>query len=206
MNHLLVFPLDTKPYLGDIGNDCAGMSRSGADVGNGELRGGCSRGFPNGLEFSLQFVNGRCLYPENNQASLGAKLVAAVDICRTDLSKYTISNTGNLRHVKTGFCVQPEEDDVDVPLILGKGCDRKWAFSMTVNGSLQVEEGGKCVQSATGSTRPSDAENFVLRHACDLQESQFTIFTGTSCNCGIFVVYSTALNEFSEVIQEFSRY
>ena len=50
---------------------------------------------------------------------------------------------------------------------------------MTFNTSLKAKDSCRCTQSASGSTRPSDTEYFVLRKdACNRPGSQFTIFKG----------------------------
>lgn len=156
---------------GGAGGGMGGVGMGGISIGGG----GAGTGFPLGQEFSLKFENGRCLYPEDDQTSSGTKLVAPSEVCGSDLSKFTISDSGNLKHVKTGFCVQPESEGDEAPLVIGEACDKKWAFAMTAAGSLKVVDGGKCVQPASGGTRPPVTEYFVLRDTCDVSDTKFSI-------------------------------
>ncbi len=165
--------------FGGGGTFGGGGSFGGGGGGFGGGVGGAGAGFPLGQQFALKFANSRCLYPENDQTSSGTKLVLPTEVCGTDLAKFTISDKGNLKHVKTGFCVQPEngnEGGDDSALVISEKCDKKWAFTMTGAGSLKLAESGKCVQPATGGTRPSQTENMVLRDTCDTPETQFSIW------------------------------
>jgi hypothetical protein len=148
----------------------------GGGFGQGIIGGTGGAGFPSGQQFALKFENGRCLIPENDQTSSGTKLVVPTEVCGSDLAKFKISDKGNLEHVKTGFCVQPENGGDDKPLAIEEACDKKWAFTMTAAGSLKLANGGKCVQPVTGGTRPSQTEYMVLKDSCDKPETKFTIW------------------------------
>lgn len=171
---------------GGMGQEGAGGQIGGGGIGGGGGNGamGAGAGFtaggglPLGQKFALKFANGRCLYPENDQTSSGTKLVVPTEVCGTDLAKFTVADGGSLKHDKTGFCVQPEsgsEGGDDSPLVIAHGCDPKTAFSMTAGGSLKMAN-GKCVQPATGGTRPSQTEYMVLRNVCDTAETKFSIW------------------------------
>ena len=158
------------------GGGGAGGSIGGAGGGGGFFIAG--GGFPLGQKFALKFTNGRCLYPENDQTSSGTKLVLPTEVCGTELAKFTVADGGGLKHDKTGFCVQPENDSEggdDSPLVIAQGCKPKKAFSMTAGGSLKMAN-GKCVQPATGGTIPSQTEYMVLRDTCDTPETKFSIW------------------------------
>lgn len=170
-----MFFLDAKPYTADVGNLCLRVG------GDNPIEGKCREGLPIAAQFVLKFENGRCLFPENKQTSIGTKLVASQNVCRSELAKFIVNEIGNLKHVMSGLCVHPEEDGDDFPLVIGEYCTQKWEFSMTFNGSIKAKDSCKCIQSSSGSTRPSDTEYFVLRaDTCNEAGSQFTIVTGIS--------------------------
>ena len=164
--------------IGAGGGGAMGGNFGGAGGGGGGIGFTAGGGLPLGQKFALKFTNGRCLYPENDQTSSGTKLVVPTEVCGTDLAKFTVADGGSLKHDKTGFCVQPEsgsEGGDDSPLVIAHGCNPKTAFSMTAGGSLKMAN-GKCVQPATGGTRPSQTEYMVLRDVCDTPETKFSIW------------------------------
>ena len=168
-----MFCLDTKPYAAEVGNLCLRMG------GGNTIDGKCREGLPIGTVFVLKFENGRCIFPENGQISIGTNLVAAQDVCRSGLARFIVNEIGNLKHIISGLCMHPEDNGDDFPLVIGMSCTQKWAFSMTFNASLKAKDSCRCIQSASGSTRPSDTEYFVLRKdTCNEPGSQFTIFIG----------------------------
>ena len=159
-----------------------GMGRSGGLGGGGGNGTGTGAGeaaneFPIAQQFSLKFVNGRCIYPEQGQTAPGTTLLLPGNVCSSDMAKFYISDRGNLKHVKTEFCVQPENEqlDDDLPIVIGEPCDKTWAFVMTQNGSLKLANDRKCIQPLSGSSYPSDVERLVLRDDCDKFESKFEI-------------------------------
>lgn len=172
----------------------AGFGQGGATMGQfsvgtvsgGYTVGGGGFGFPQGQQFALKFASERCLYPENDEMSLGTKLVAPPNVCGSDLAKFIYSPEGNLMHAKTGFCILPENDTItESPLVLGASCITKWAFLLTVYGSLKLANSGQCVHPATDSTLPSDTEYFVFRNVCDVPETKFTI-AGIICDLNYY--------------------
>ena len=163
---------------GGAGGGVGGMVVSGGGGGmNFGVVGGGGAGFPGGLQYSLKFGNGRCIYPEDGQTSAGTKLVIPSEACRSDKAKFTISDTGNLQHVKTGYCVQPENEQLtdETPIVISEACDKKWAFTMTPSGSLKLAESGKCIQPLSGGTDPSPVEKLVFKNDCDKPENKFQI-------------------------------
>ena len=175
-NHNTFCHLDAKPYTADVGNLCLRVE------GDKTIQGMCREGLPMAAQFVLKFENGRCLFPENRQTSIGTNLVASQNVCRSHLARFIVNEIGNIKHVMSGLCVHPEDDGEDFPLAIGGSCIQKWAFSMTFNGSLKAKDSCECIQSSSGSTRPSDTEYFVLRaDTCNEPGSHFTIFTGISC-------------------------
>ncbi len=166
-----------------------GMQGGGGGMNVGWVIGG-GAGFPSGQQFSLKFGNGRCIYPESGQMSSGTKLVIPSEACFAKKAKFVISETGNLKHVKTGFCVQPEGGQLndDTPIVISSSCDKKWAFTMTSGGSLKLVKSGKCIQPLSGSTDPSPVEKLVFSNNCDKPESKFQI-TGNVQSFLCFYVY-----------------
>lgn len=143
-------------------------------VGGGGIK---ENGFLIGQQFSLKFTNGKCIYPEQSQTTPGTNLVLPEDVCLSDMAKFFISERGNLQHVKTGFCIQPlnEELDDDQPIIIDEPCDKKWAFVMAPSGSLKLAESGKCIQPLSGRVYPSSVERLVFRDGCDETRNKFEI-------------------------------
>ena len=155
---------------------------AGAGGGGGMVIGG--GGFPTGLQFSLKFVNGRCIYPENGDTATGTKLTIPPEKCHSANAKFTYSpEDENLKHVKTDYCVQPEGEQLtdDTPIVIAEDCDKKWAMTMTSGGSLKLKDSGKCIQPLSGTTYPDDVEKLVFGDNCDKPESKFQI-EGTVCS------------------------
>jgi hypothetical protein len=156
-----------------------GMGAGETSGANGMMVGmsGGGVGFPGGQQYSFRFGNGRCIYPEDGQTSPGTKLTIPSEACRSEKAKFVISETGNLKHVKTGYCVQPEGEKLndDSPIVISEACDKKWAFTMTPGGSLKLAKSGKCIQPLSGSTQPSAVEKLVFGNNCDKPESKFQI-------------------------------
>ena len=148
-------------------------------VGHGGGMGGgmIGAGFPSGQQYSLKFGNGRCIYPENGETTPGTKLVIPSEACRDKKAKFTLSGKGNLKHVQTGYCVQPEGEQLndDTPIVISEACKKKWSFTMTPGGSLKLIESGKCIQPLSGSDQPSPVEKLVFGNNCDKPESKFQI-------------------------------
>ena len=174
---------------GGMGGGASGGMGGGAGggLGGGGVSAGAdvaANGFPSAQQFSLKFVNGRCIYPEEGQTAPGTQLVLPGNVCSSDMAKFYISERGNLKHVITEFCVQPEVEqlDNDLPIVIGEPCDKKWAFVMTQNGSLKLANYRKCIQTLSGSSYPTDVERLVFRDNCDKLETKFEIEGNFNCS------------------------
>ncbi|XP_028409939.1 rRNA 2'-O-methyltransferase fibrillarin-like [Dendronephthya gigantea] len=155
---------------GGAGGGAGGGGAGGMVIGYG--------GFPVGLQFSLKFDNGRCIYPENGENTTGTKLTLPPGECNSAKAKFTYSSEDeNLKHVKTGYCVQPEGEQLTegIPIVIAEPCDKKWAMTMTPGGSLKLKDNGKCIQPLSGSNYPTDVEKLVFGDNCDKPESKFHI-------------------------------
>ncbi|KAL9979348.1 hypothetical protein ACROYT_G016999 [Oculina patagonica] len=109
----------------------------------------------------------KCIHPlgGGNSVSEGNGLVIWAG-CSEDRLEFILDN-GNLKHTKSGYCVQPIGSAADgVSLGLYSSCGGH-QFSFTAGGSLQHVGSKLCVNTQTGEMLPANGVAIVLSSSCE---------------------------------------
>ena len=150
-----------------------GISEGGGGVTEGDMG---SR-FGVGQTFALKHYSGKCIYPDSSIELNGTFLVGASK-CGDSLALFTQTDSGLLKHVRTGFCVKPRDGKMgdNVELTISSDCEgTKWGFTMTSDDSLKLVEDGRCVHPLGGQEYPVENNKFVFHRGCDEPKLSFTI-------------------------------